>query len=407
MSSELFANSDLQLAQYVSNQGQILQGKTDVVQTPSNPTNTPSYSNSTPMVFKINKNGDTWLEDARIVVLVSAATGTGGTYIRFVNAAGIFIFERFQLFQKGVEVDNSTADQVFTNLLFFKSQEELLNISPRIAYDATVNSVTNRNTLAASQQTFVLDVRRMFGFFNKPLDISLIDGDLEVRAWFRNNLTYVLQTDKTAPTFSILDCYSDIKYVVPSQKIVEATRNQYIKNGYISEPKYDYELVVNDSNILLAGSTATSLRLPELYNKLVVDIVIIARATGLTNTSSVSDYTDTQIQMTQYSLLSGSKYLHGIEKPITDLYFKRIILPRLKYRGEINMVPRNEYVISFAADYANQASDSKYFIGARKFMENDARIDLVYPTLAANTQAIILIRCARLKRVEKGTIKNL
>ena len=42
MSSELFANSDLQLAQYVSNQGQILQGKSDIVQTPSNPTNTPT-----------------------------------------------------------------------------------------------------------------------------------------------------------------------------------------------------------------------------------------------------------------------------------------------------------------------------------------------------------------------------
>src|SRR4051812_36837147 len=91
MSVNLFENEDLALASFVSSGGKAIRGPKTIVQTPADPTNTPSYSSSKPMIFPINKNGDLFIDNAKLVIVLSALSGgSGGTYNHFVNAVAIF-----------------------------------------------------------------------------------------------------------------------------------------------------------------------------------------------------------------------------------------------------------------------------------------------------------------------------
>ena len=53
---------------------------------------------STVVTYNVDKNGDKdWLHKASIVIDVNALSGSGGTYIRFVNTLALFLFKRFEV----------------------------------------------------------------------------------------------------------------------------------------------------------------------------------------------------------------------------------------------------------------------------------------------------------------------
>ena len=71
-------------------------GAVDNVKVAAKPNATPSMS--TVVTYNVDKNGDKdWLHKASIVIDVNALSGSGGTYIRFVNTLALFLFKRFEV----------------------------------------------------------------------------------------------------------------------------------------------------------------------------------------------------------------------------------------------------------------------------------------------------------------------
>lgn len=126
------------------------------------------------------------MNDARLVVSISAMTKTGGTYVRGVNGLGIFMFDGFRLFAGSKEKGYITSGMLFENLYKNVDSDKWTRIAANIGYDT---STTNRNTLRASAQFFSIPLKYLFNYFAKPQNVNLLE-DLEIRCYLKNSICY-------------------------------------------------------------------------------------------------------------------------------------------------------------------------------------------------------------------------
>ena len=161
-----------------------------------------------------------WLKDARIFIQVSALTGTGGTYIRFVNAPAIYMFDKFDLVCDGKPKESITSDQLYEQIYKNVDSDQWQRIALDIGYNT---STTARNTAAGSAQSFALALKWMFNFFAKPVDINNF-ANIEIRCFPKANLTYCIQTDKTSPVLSFTNFQLDMQYITPIDSINQFSR---------------------------------------------------------------------------------------------------------------------------------------------------------------------------------------
>ena len=402
--NKYFSDENLHLMDFATSKGQNLKGTTDIVQVNPDSTSTPAFDSI--VKYKIRAHGDKYLNKSALVCVIGALSGSGGTYIRGVNALGVFMWSRFELWQHSKHKGTIYADDIFNNILYHCDADEFALISQQIGYDT---STSNRNTLGASAQTFVLPLQRLFNVFSKPLDRSLLKDEFEIHGYLRSGVRYVIQTDKTSPTFSITNTYLDLEYLEPKSKIVNAVRQNYIDRNHVSDAWFDVEHT-QVIQTLLSGATTATINLPELQDKDVIDIQVVLRASTLLNTNDASDYTDTYIACTSWNLKSNAMYLNGVQQDITTAYYNKVVFPRLKFVGSKNLISsttlRSEFVIPFGHNAKEEHVDKKAYHGSRYFKENDCKLTLNFGSLAANTDCFVLIRSAKRQCISRGEIVN-
>lgn len=378
---------------YVRSNGTTILGEFLVDQKVSDPTpNNISFGSSQGFIkFIVPVKGDQlFLVDSRAQIDISAITGTGGTYIRGVNALGLYMFDKFALYCNGELAQMITSDQVFTDLLYNIDAERWTSIAKNIGYDT---STSNRNTLAGSAQTFVIPLKWLFGLFAKPLNVNLYK-EIEVRFYLKSSIRYCIQTDKTSPTFSYSNFILDSEYCKPySNQIIDNYEKMLLSNQLVF---MDYDYLQKDFNIS-SGSSSAQLNLSELNDKNVSDIFIIFRPATLVGTNDISDYTDNNVALTSWNIKSGSTYLNGSNFDISFNYFKNVELQRLQFNGIQNVLNRNESVISFVDNYINNSKeDILFFSGSKPFNGiQDALININFSTIGAQYVCSVLCRFAK------------
>jgi hypothetical protein len=404
--SNFFQNEDNLLINYAQTNGKKLYGETKVLQVTAKPTNQAVAGQT--ITWDIDANGDQFLDDARIVTVLSALTaGTGGSYQYFIDAVGIYLWDKFDLKQHGEIKRTVYVDNLYNSLKYDLDTDKYA----RISQDLGIASSTNRATLGASQQTFAISLKRIFNLFTKPLDRSLYKNAFQIVGYLKSDFGKCIQTDKTGVSFTMVDCYLDMSYIKANRKILQATRESYIKNSNMGAPQYDIEYLTLPFSVL-AGATTTVVTLAELQGKNVIDIRPILRATSLKNTLNGCDFTDTFIAPTSWNLKSNSNYISdGIQQDITKTYYDRVIFPRKHFVGEKNLISSlattNEFVISFAHDYIQDQDEGRMYHGSRFFTENDAKLTINFASLAANTDLDVLVRCAKRVQLVNGVIMDL
>ena len=99
MEDEFFNNEDLHLFQYLKTKEIIGERKNKMV----SPKGTAQPAMNSTVTFDLIKNGENdFLNDSSLVILLSACSGSGGSYIRFVNAIALFLFRTFRILQGGM-----------------------------------------------------------------------------------------------------------------------------------------------------------------------------------------------------------------------------------------------------------------------------------------------------------------
>jgi len=367
-------------------------------------TTTPAFN--TCCTFPLKQAGEKFNTKGSLVFDISAISGSGGTYIRGVNALALFLFKRFELQQDSKIKATTYPDNIYHNLKYYKNSDEYSCISQPLA----INTSGNRATLAGSAQTLVIPLSLLFSLFCKPLQRSMLKGNLEIKAYLRDNLRYVIQTDKTAAVLSITDAYLDLEYVEPSKSVIEASNKMYIERGFISQPYFNVEHIIVEKS-MSSGLTSYVANLPEVSKKRIIDIEFFMRASALKDTNDVSDYTDTFIAPTSWNLKSSGKYLNGLQKDVTKTYYDKVIVPRLELSGQINLLSgtgvENTSLISFANDHKTEKTEYKRYHGGRWFEENDVQLTVNFSSLAAQTDLVIIIREAKRFVIKDGVITNL
>ena len=398
-----FDNSQLHLIQHAQG-GQIIGQVVNQIGK-AEPSATPTFGST--VIYKFKKSGDDVLDDEYLIIDISAITGTGGTYIRGVNALGLFMFKAFRLKQNNENVKVIYPDNVMQNIKYYCNSDEYATLSQQLG----IYSQTDRNTLAGASQRFAIPLKLLFAVFSKALDMASIKGDLELHAELRGDVQHCIQTDKTLSTFSITNTYLDLQYIKPQPIILNTMRKMYNEKGGLSAPWFDITHTLLEKSIAL-GETNVQFSLPSLQHCRIIDIYFFIVATSLRDTVLTSDYTDTFIAITDFSLKSGGKYLNfGLESNITKSYYDKVILPRLDFVGWKNILSgtsiENAYVISFANDHDSETSETKKYHGGRVFAENDVVLEVNFSALAANSKIIALVREAGRSIVSKGEIKSL
>jgi hypothetical protein len=334
---------------------------------------------------------DSLLDDVRLFVGISAMTKTGGTYVRGVNALGIYMFDSFSLFQNGKEKEKVYPDQIFYNILYNSTAERWSRISADIGYDT---STSNRNTLASSAQNFSIPLKWIFQFFASPLNLNLYK-ELEIRFVLRTDIRQCIQTDGTNPNFTFTDLYLDRRWVKPFSNQIISKHQELVIGGHLLH--FDYEYLAKDFQVL-AGATSYAADVKEFLGKNVQDFMVIIRPKSAIKTNNTSDYTDSNISASTWNIKSGNKFLTRYEQDVTSQYYKRIQLARMSFLGVQNVYQRNEFVVSFAKNYLTSSTDtqmnwssSQSFIGI-----SDATINITFPALVADSTITVLARFAKL-----------
>lgn len=204
MKDQFFDDDRLHLLQLAQN-GKII-GDITNERVSCDETTTPAFN--TVATYPLKPSGQRFLNNASIVNVISAITGSGGTSIRGVNTLGLHMYKRWELIQDGDIVDTAYPDCVYHNLKQYKNSDEYACISQQLGIAAS----GTRDTLAGSAQTFNIPLKLLFAIFSKPLPRFLLKGNVEIKGYLRDNVRYCIQTDKTSPTFSITDTYLDLEY---------------------------------------------------------------------------------------------------------------------------------------------------------------------------------------------------
>lgn len=355
---------------------------------------------------KINlssKYSDMVNNDARLVITRSALSGgSGGSYNRMVNAAGIYMFEKFDIWQNGKLIESKTADDMFYELFYFTPQEYWSQVAAMIGYDT---STSNRNTAAASAATYIIPLRWFCSLFQKPVNLNVL-ADIQIRLYLRNGIMKCIQSDhSTDPTFTFTDFYIDSEYIEPySKEVINYQPNLLIntdkKNKIYPWSFIDIEYMQKDFN-LTASTTQNELDLGELDGKDVIDCLVIVRTATLVNTNKTSDYTDNNIALTSWNLKNDGKFIFNYQKDITVDYYNKVQLPRLYIANNTNILNRNEYMLSFCDDYVNHSKeDTILYSGSMDFSGiKNAKLTINHSSLAANSICTVLVRYAEITRV--------
>lgn len=413
LNKHLFHNKAVTLSKFIESKGKhIINSKHVYRKITSAGGQSPTYG--TEMIFYVPKLGKMNLKDIFLRVDVPAVSGySGGAYVRFVNNLIIRMFSRFELWSSGQMILQRYPDEIFYNMLPNIKYEQWQYLKTLIGNE---DNTTTRNTNAASVQNLMIPLKYIFDIFQKPFPIYLLQDEqkaLELRFVLVNHQDKIVQTDHTTKgTTNITDMFLEATYskndVIANVQIENAKEN--LKKHGIAQQFYTHHYHRQSHPVSASASVNQIPQIRQFQDKSLINIIFLVRDTADLSTSYLYDYDDDLKAVTNYQLKDGSNNLYYKESQITDVEYRKYLLPQYRFCGVDKIFDKNVYYFYFGEDASKEFNHEnvKDYQGARAFhLFNDLKIDInLASTSSAKTIDIIATEAKRLGII-KGCLKKL
>lgn len=332
--------------------------------------------------FRLDKYGDSVYANLKLVLGVGPVSATGGTYARLCDCAGIFLIERIQVWYDGKQISDVHSDAIYSRYFQDNTGAERELLFRAIGS----GSEADRDTAAAGNQTFVLDLDEIFSYWNMILPRNIMtNDDFRVMVRFRG-INDVVETDGTAPSFAITNCKLGLS-LVRSNPQLNAILTEGMNNGF-GLPFHQIEPIIITKQETSALST--QIDLPVLRDKDVVSMDFFCRsATDLAD----NKYTTFADVIADYSMESANTYTHGAQFPIDRDLYTKLILPNYNIAAMDQLMDSRLWVCSFSASLEDQWSEGEQiYAGSKYFTQGDNKLTINYNAPFTGTLTLIIWR---------------
>lgn len=404
----LFHNQQNVINKYVESKGKnILDGKK--VYRKINCVESKNYGNE--LRFQVPRVGNMKLKHAFLRVDLPAFTGfSGGAYVRYVNAIGVRLFERFQLWSGGKMVLERYPDEIIYNLLPNVFYEHWEKVARDIAWDTTA---ANRNTLGAAAQNLVIDLKYIFDIFQKAFPIFLLRDEqnaIELRFQVQSHQNKVVQTDHTTiGTASISDVFLECIYQDQAvvAKLQHETHKKLVETkGGLGYSVLCWEYYRRNHPVAASASTIQDIDIRQFQKLSLSNIIFLVRDTADLSTAYAYDYDDDLKAVTSFQLKNGSSNLFLTESQITDTEYRKMVLPQYNFKGIDKIYNRNNYHLSFSEDQEKEFDAVKNYEGAYDTSDiNDFRLNVVLASTSTGKTVDIIATSFKMLSIIGGELK--
>lgn len=406
----IFHNNQNVINKFVESKGKkVLDGKK--IYRKINCVESKSFSNE--LRFQLPRVGSLNLKQCNLRVDLAAVTGfSGGAYVRFVNNIVVRLFERFQIWSGGKLVQERYQDEIIYNILPNINYEKWTKLKTDLGNEDTL---ATRNTNAASVQNLVLDLKYVFDLFQKSFPIYLLRDEqnaIELRCQLANSQSKVIQTDHTTiGTAAINDIFLECIY--QDQPIVSKLQYESHKKMSNSSGGRGYSLLTHEfyrrsHSVSAAASTTQDIDIRQFQKLSLSNVIILVRDTADLSTANATVQDDNLKAVTSFQFKDGSTNLYLTEAQITDIEYRKMILPQYNYRGIDKIYNRNDYHISFGEDQESEYDPVKSYEGSWNTDNiTDFRLNLVLASTTTAKTVDILACSYKTLSIIGGELKQL
>lgn len=296
------------------------------------------------MDFTISPSDLHVLSDIVFAISVGALTGTGGTYISFVNDFS-FAIQRLEISHGDSILETIYPETIYTMNLAHYKNEEKSGFLPLMGN----NTVANRRAASAGPRTFYISLPTLFNV-NRGFFLPSLNGNIKVRIYL-DQLANVIQTDKTVPLCNIASAQLRIygKEILDRGEVNRIV----LQNRQLGSTQYNFLQKTLQSKVpLAAGQTQYNILLSGISG-FVSHIFIICRAnTSVNGGATYSNSPDTFKGITKFTIKNNSGALiTGVEY---DDAFVRNLYSTYYLTGDLTDIEsglagtsKNVYLLSF------------------------------------------------------------
>lgn len=346
-----------------------------------------SFTEGSQISFKIgSKAGNNkFLSDAMVVAKLSTVTATGtGIYKRLIDYPACFLFQKIEVFHNGTQLSEMNSQEIYQMLYLSHENHYWDSIVKKQLGSGTESE---RNTLANAAQELIIPLRIFKFLFDRNLPIFLLEGELEFRLTYNNSFASMVETDGTAPAFTVNNVYIETEYV-ENANVANWLRTEIKKNNSSIAHFVGLEPHLKQQ-VLQSGTTDYQLRFDEVHEKDVL-FITMAKVPAVQVGKSESTYS----KVDKYALKSSGTYLSIKNVDIEDFTYRKSILYSMHPLNIENLQTDNLYIISYASDLGHELyyqnprhfnNWSKQLTSSRYFRETDVQMELKFDSnLAAN-----------------------
>jgi hypothetical protein len=349
--------------------------------------------------FLIKPQGTRWLDSSVLLeTTISAITKTGGSYVRGIDAMGIFMINNIEVRYGSEPIGRITAAQMYQiyEQMMWEDERDLMSKNVGIAVAGT------RATNTAAAQTFLLDLSHLFGIFGMPFPIFKCNQPLEIVITYHGPTSLLVETDGTAPAFSFVSSNIYATYTEAHPAVTAAAINKQVWS------LYGYEFLEQQFDIPAGVSNSFNFNLQQLNNRDVILINTMIRPSANLTTPLAPDYT-TATALSSYTLKSSNNYISGANFDYTDTFMRQVLLHDYDFPSKDYLITKNYYPISYSNLLAEEFSDDgNKYTGSRSFRNvTDAQLTLKIASTVGTAQKVYVnaICARRLFIGQRGEIK--
>jgi len=410
MNRQLFHDPQVKIAKYANSNGKHVIG--EKVYRKINAVESKDFGNE--LKFLIPRIGrKQLLKNIFLRIDLPAVSGfSEGAYVRFVNNIAVRLFSKFELWCGGNQILQRFPDEVIYNLLPHIHYERWQKLKTDIGNEDVVAA---RNTLAASAQSLVLDMKYVFDVFQKAFPIFLLANEtnaIELRCNIIDNQTKIIQTDHTTRgTIVISDIFLECTYQ-ESKEIVGALTESHAKKragGEIGWQMYIHEYKRRNHPVAASASITQDIDVRQFQKENVSSITFLVRDSADLSTGYAYDYDNDLKAVTSFQLKDGSNNLFYKESQITDVEYRKYLLDQYKLRGVDKVFDKNIYILYFG-ESANEeyGEHHKTYSGSVDTSPySDLRLNVVLDNTTAAKTVDILCTIPKRIAIIQGVLKLL
>lgn len=269
--------------------------------------------------IKLNTISDL-LGPLKLILKVPALSATGSSYLRFVDWAGLALWERIELRYHSQVVERLYPEHLFWRIKKYFTNEIRDVLAAELAGELTT---TERNTAAGSEQTFIVELPFSFTkAHDRFLNHIATTSEPYIEIHWRKP-AYFIQTDGTAPVVSISDL--KLKGEAVDLELDERDYQLSVNATHDGAIKLFKEAITQEEDIPSGASGTVSIKLNNFETSLETFAFIIRPVSALESSTFANDPFGSMIDIDQWRITNanGDEVVDWTDSTFNRLYLHR------------------------------------------------------------------------------------